>query len=311
MNTSFPYRVYSNKPEDRETQHFDCLARDAYHASEIALAAHPEIEVHRVDALNPSDSYVIYSFGNLIANEGGGFWNMDSGWVNRDQATLFSEWDREDYNDHWDLPSSIGSDAGFVRVDDAVIQNTENPPICFLVCPNGDVWRLRPGSRIAGTVQVGESDQESDLENFLDSVAECATGSASGLVDFSYQELGSGQVAFDGIAYDLSDADGATEYRILRADDPDLKQALVTQYHLADFEVEHALTSLENEYGDECCVQIVGSAREIRTPAHPEDCNYVRIVLDGLELGYWTCDEWRDAPAEVMGAIIGAAGGAK
>jgi hypothetical protein len=33
----------------------------------------------------------------------------------------------------------------------------------------------------------------------------------------------------------------------------------------------------------------------------------VRIVVDGLELAYWHMDEWQKAPAEVMGAFLGAA----
>ena len=44
-------------------------------------------------------------------------------------------------------------------------------------------------------------------------------------------------------------------------------------------------------------------------PTHPEEeCSYVRIVdRDSLaEKAYWICDEWAEAPTEVMGAIIGA-----
>jgi hypothetical protein len=42
-------------------------------------------------------------------------------------------------------------------------------------------------------------------------------------------------------------------------------------------------------------------------PAHPKPCEYVRIV-DPMcgEVAYWDSEEWREAPQEVMGAIMGA-----
>lgn len=46
----------------------------------------------------------------------------------------------------------------------------------------------------------------------------------------------------------------------------------------------------------------------IRCPAYPEDCSYVRITdAEGVEVGYWTYDEWVEEPQLVMGAILGAA----
>lgn len=40
---------------------------------------------------------------------------------------------------------------------------------------------------------------------------------------------------------------------------------------------------------------------------HSEGCDYVRVIdATGAEIGYWTQEEWREAPAEVMGAILGA-----
>jgi hypothetical protein len=43
---------------------------------------------------------------------------------------------------------------------------------------------------------------------------------------------------------------------------------------------------------------------EIRVPAFG-DCDYVRVTQGGFELMYWTADEWKDEPQEVMGAIMG------
>ena len=38
----------------------------------------------------------------------------------------------------------------------------------------------------------------------------------------------------------------------------------------------------------------------------PEGADYVRVLdQDGGEIGYWTADEWAEAPVEVMGAICG------
>jgi hypothetical protein len=51
----------------------------------------------------------------------------------------------------------------------------------------------------------------------------------------------------------------------------------------------------------------------LAAPAYPADCSYVRVLgSDGEELAYWDHQEWKDAPAEVMGAIVGAiCGGAE
>jgi hypothetical protein len=75
-------------------------------------------------------------------------------------------------------------------------------------------------------------------------------------------------------------------------------------------ELEHALDNLDLDYGEECVLPLV-NGREIRCPAYPEPCTYVRIVDCGYELAYWVSDEWGSDPMEVMGAILGCAGGAK
>lgn len=78
---------------------------------------------------------------------------------------------------------------------------------------------------------------------------------------------------------------------------------------IAISEVPNALESARGVYGDECIIEL-SNGREIRGPAHPAECSYVRITVPGivpLELAYWISDEWRDAPAEVMGALLGAA----
>lgn len=58
------------------------------------------------------------------------------------------------------------------------------------------------------------------------------------------------------------------------------------------------------------CVIELANGRRLVCPAEPEECSFVRVEeADGTEIAYWVCDEWAEAPTEVMGAILGAAGG--
>ena len=46
---------------------------------------------------------------------------------------------------------------------------------------------------------------------------------------------------------------------------------------------------------------------ELRSPAYPEPCGYVRIVDPMVgEVAYWDAAEWKEDPEGVMGAILGA-----
>jgi hypothetical protein len=77
----------------------------------------------------------------------------------------------------------------------------------------------------------------------------------------------------------------------------------------SDIEIEHAIHNLDNEYGNETVIALA-NGREMHCPAHPEECDYVRITQGGYELAYWTSEEWAEDPKVVMGALIGCAGGA-
>jgi hypothetical protein len=60
---------------------------------------------------------------------------------------------------------------------------------------------------------------------------------------------------------------------------------------------EIALTVLESGH------RVVFSNSEFE----PEGTSHVRVLdSEGNEIGYWVCDEWQEAPVEVMGAILGA-----
>ena len=83
---------------------------------------------------------------------------------------------------------------------------------------------------------------------------------------------------------------------------------LAQEFGWSNIEIDHAQDNIYTEYGEECVIK-VANGREIRTPAFPEECSYVRIVQEGFELAYWVSDEWADDPEVVMGAIIGCAHG--
>lgn len=78
----------------------------------------------------------------------------------------------------------------------------------------------------------------------------------------------------------------------------------------SEIEIEHALHNLDTEYGEEAVIALA-NGREIRCPAHPEPCSYVRVMQAGCELGYWVETEWASTPDEVMGAILGLASGSR
>jgi hypothetical protein len=80
---------------------------------------------------------------------------------------------------------------------------------------------------------------------------------------------------------------------------------LATALGWLDVELQHATQNIGTVYENECALKLEGG-RELRTPAYPERCSYIRITQQGFELAYWVSDEWRDDPEIVMGAIVGA-----
>jgi hypothetical protein len=74
---------------------------------------------------------------------------------------------------------------------------------------------------------------------------------------------------------------------------------------------DHALReALGRTAGDEAraaqeCVSETTAGLEVRCPAWPQPCTYVRVCQAGFEIGYWLSDQWRDQPEEVAGAIFG------
>lgn len=180
----------------------------------------------------------------------------------------------------------------------------------FVKFPNGKMWAVDENGWIRGTVCVPEYEQISDLEGRLDAIAEAATGSVVGLTGFSYQYRGNDLISFSGAAEELPSLDDEAfegeGYELLEVGSEEFKACLVRQYGITLVEAEHAASGVELDYSDECVIDILGSCRQLRTPAAPVDCEYVRVTVDEFELAYWTADEWRDDPSGVMGAIAGA-----
>ena len=63
-------------------------------------------------------------------------------------------------------------------------------------------------------------------------------------------------------------------------------------------------------YPEECVIAY-NAKYEVRVPAYPAKCDYVRILMMGqhgsmLEKFYWDKNEWAEHPDGVMGAVMGA-----
>jgi hypothetical protein len=179
--------------------------------------------------------------------------------------------------------------------------------------PNGKVWRVDPDTgAISGRIQIPLLVETDDEDDSIDLISEAVTGSPLGLTEFSYEYIGNDCVTFEGHAdltpgYEPDIPVALGTGLALGAGTRELRAALQDQYGLSDIEVTHAFMNLDNEYGEECILSARESGRELRCPAFPAECSYVRVVIDGLEVAYWIEDEWRDDPAVVMGAIFGAA----
>jgi hypothetical protein len=73
-------------------------------------------------------------------------------------------------------------------------------------------------------------------------------------------------------------------------------------------ELEHSLKTLNFVYGKENTVPLK-NGREIRWPASPQSCTYVRVVQAGFELAYWTCDDEHHWFEDVMGSFLSCCSG--
>lgn len=171
---------------------------------------------------------------------------------------------------------------------------------------NNKVWLVGEDSWVDGVVKVPGYLKFEDQEARLDAVSEAVTGSTIGLSGFSEEYVGNDMVRFAGsIEEFLNSADEEEEPSEIDVDSKDFLTFIAAQYGLMSVEAEHIVGSIGDKYDDEAVVRL-GSGRELRCPSHPQECCYARVCIGGLELAYWHMDEWKDAPAEVMGALVGA-----
>ena len=59
----------------------------------------------------------------------------------------------------------------------------------------------------------------------------------------------------------------------------------------------------------ECAVETGLPGIELRCPAFPAPCSYVRIVRDGKEVAFYEAAEWQRSPDDVMQVLLAAAYG--
>lgn len=190
----------------------------------------------------------------------------------------------------------------------------------FIQFPNGYVWPINAHGYIKGSVLVPGGSNTHDLDSFLDKLASAATDSCIGISNISYEARGGDLFSFSGFADGLPDfndpeADLNGHRELDLEGNPDhliiLRQAWMLQYDLSEVEAQHAIQSLDDIHDTdikEIALPVLGSAREFRFNAHPEPCSHVRVVVDGLEIGYWTEGAWAEDPSVVMGALMGVAG---
>lgn len=95
----------------------------------------------------------------------------------------------------------------------------------------------------------------------------------------------------------LSARDGGIEQHV---------RSLALELGWSDAVIAHAIAADGDSYENECVIDVIGGI-ELRCPAYPEPCSYVRVLQAGFEIGYWTAEEWQRDPEDVMGALLGAA----
>jgi len=169
----------------------------------------------------------------------------------------------------------------------------------FVQMPDGNVYPQDADGYIAGAFML--DDKPNDLAALIRRI----TSTEDGLTDLACSWRVDGVLNFRGrlnpvLASRLKVLDAKRHGKMLRA-------MLEAQYGLSPVEAEHAMhQGAEPDDGNECVTNIHGTMRQMRSPAHPEECSQIRITCGPLEIGRWMDNEWQDDPACVMGAIMGA-----
>lgn len=210
---------------------------------------------------------------------------------------------------HWDtICEAMGLDPSFQYSDEQMAAYEA----AYLASEQRIARSLEFVAKVANYKKWGEPDEDNDGEPFepsdgLDDSHSCLMD----LIDEAREIMAPDQRS-DGKS--VVPSDGSMD--IVAAPDQggdgdetlEMLKALAVQYGWSDVELVHARNNFGLRYGVETIVCLV-NGRELRAPAYPEVCDYVRIVQGGHELAYWDADELGDDPADVLGAIIGAAHG--
>jgi hypothetical protein len=174
---------------------------------------------------------------------------------------------------------------------------------------NGRVWRVVDGLAV-GTVVVPNYEEIVELGARLEQIAEAATGSIVGLMDFEYENRGGNVVTFKGSVEHMFDK-YPEELTELAEDSDELRAALTAQYGLSRPELLHAMANLKTKRStNETTLPVWASGRSLHYPAEGEAPFYARVVIDGLEVEYLRLAELQSQPEAALGSLLDAAAAA-
>lgn len=173
---------------------------------------------------------------------------------------------------------------------------------------NNKVWAIASGM-LEGTVRVELSLLGSGMEAFLDAVSEAVTGSTVGLEGITWRIVGPNTVRF-GAAVNIEALSESELPFAVSDEDKNLASLLKSQYGLSEEEARHAVEYERAGSGqtsqEETVVELC-NGKQLRCPANPASCSYIRVVIDGFETAFWSDDEFELDTAVVMGSLMGAA----
>lgn len=150
---------------------------------------------------------------------------------------------------------------------------------------NNKVWLVQAGM-IGGTVNVDVNKLSHGLDEFLDQIAEAATGSIVGLQGITWRLVGFDKVVF-AAAVDLGGL-AEDEMPIQVSCDAGLAPFLQIQYGLAPHEAQHAVAAKPTQHSDSDLVAQQSNGRQLRTC---RETGKVRAVIDDWVIGQWFTEQ--------------------
>ena len=92
-----------------------------------------------------------------------------------------------------------------------------------------------------------------------------------------------------------------TQFEVIN-DLEQITNSIAYQYAIPKALIQHAFESIDNEYLDERVIQSRTSPKQLHF-AKQGIVDTVRLTFAGLEIGYWTLDEWKEDPS-LLGTIL-------